>query len=173
MRIDVRDIRKARGLSLKRSLDAEVEPFDYRGETVSFRGPVHLDVHIHNAGGNLWADVAARGRVVSACARCLEPVERDLEFSYSEVFRRSDQEPLEDDLVRETVYEGDEIDLGEGFLEQLLLALPMRELCRSDCKGLCPRCGANLNQGDCGCDRTVVDPRLARLAELLRQGEDQ
>ncbi|HEX6988415.1 MAG TPA: DUF177 domain-containing protein [Bacillota bacterium] len=172
MRIDIGDIRKQRGRTLRRSLLATVEPLEFRGERIRFEGPLRLDVRLHNAGGRLWADVAVHGRVQATCARCLKPVERAVEFSYSEAFRRPDQEPLADEGVRETVFEGDEIDLSGGFEEQVLLALPMRDLCRPDCRGLCPVCGADLNEGDCGCDRTEIDPRFAPLAELLRRRDD-
>lgn len=172
LRIDIGDLHRQRGQTLERSLHAEVEPLEVRGEQVKFSGPVRLDVRLHNAGGRLWAEVGVRGRVQATCARCLRPVERSLDFSYSEAFRRPDQDPLEDDGVRETVYEGDVIDLAEGFQEQVILALPMRELCRADCRGLCPVCGADLNEGDCGCDRTTIDPRLASLAELLRKRDE-
>ena len=57
-----------------------------------------------------------------------------------------------DDLVRDT----------------LLVAEPLRELCKSDCKGLCPVCGQNLNEGQCDCDTFVPDPRLAALESLLK-----
>lgn len=176
LRIDIGNLLKQRGQTLERSVQADVEPLDVGGEQVEFEGPVRLDVRLHNAGGRLWADVKAHGRIRASCARCLKPVERALEFSYSEAFRRPDQDPLDDEGVRESVFEGDEIDLSEGFREQLLLALPMRQLCREDCRGLCPICGADLNEGDCGCRPNDVDPRLAPLAELadlLRRRDGQ
>jgi DUF177 domain-containing protein len=63
-------------------------------------------------------------------------------------------------------YDGEEVDLTPLIREQTLLALPTRPLCREDCRGLCPRCGANLNQGDCGCPTEAGDPRLSVLRSL-------
>ena len=69
-----------------------------------------------------------------------------------------------DELI---LVENDRLDLKELVLSDLLLNLPMKHLCREDCKGLCPKCGANLNEGECGCNRKPVDPRFAALRDLL------
>ena len=61
------------------------------------------------------------------------------------------------------------IDLGEVMREQFFLALPMKPLCRPECKGLCPICGANRNRQECGCREEWVDPRLAGLKNLLKR----
>jgi uncharacterized protein len=56
--------------------------------------------------------------------------------------------------------------LSDILAEQMLLILPMKVICRSDCRGLCPHCGANLNSEDCRCEARSADPRLAPLARL-------
>jgi uncharacterized protein len=65
-----------------------------------------------------------------------------------------------------SVYDGEEIDLTPFIREQMLLALPTRPLCSDDCRGLCPRCGANRNERDCGCREDMFDPRLSVLRSL-------
>src|SRR4029077_14778902 len=60
-----------------------------------------------------------------------------------------------------SLYEGEEVNLTPLIREQMLLALPTRPMCREDCRGLCPQCGANLNERDCGCDRETVQGRFA------------
>ncbi len=66
---------------------------------------------------------------------------------------------------------GEHVDLDDLVREQILLALPTRQLCRDDCKGLCPTCGANLNQTTCDCSAEEIDPRFAALAQLLAEEE--
>ena len=66
----------------------------------------------------------------------------------------------------------DGIDLAPVVRDVVIAALPIRNLCRPDCKGLCPKCGADLNQADCGCDREVVDPRLAALKDWMKNNSD-
>ena len=71
--------------------------------------------------------------------------------------------------AEEEVYSGKVIDLDPLVREQLVLSLPAYPVCREDCKGLCPVCGANLNERECGCDRHVPDPRWAGLKSIKLQ----
>ena len=74
------------------------------------------------------------------------------------------------DEMDDIIYvESDEVDLDDLLVPELILDMDIAVLCSEDCKGLCPKCGKNLNEGDCGCDRRVIDPRLAKLQELLKQ----
>jgi uncharacterized protein len=76
---------------------------------------------------------------------------------------------MQDEDVDISYYRDDRIDLNELLREQFYLALPMKPLCRDDCKGLCPQCGTNLNTGACSCATQWEDPRLAPLKGLLRE----
>ena len=80
-----------------------------------------------------------------------------------------DSEPeasFDPQLVDEEGYGGKEIDLRPAVREQVLLSIPPSPVCREDCKGLCPNCGKDLNEGECGCDRVAVDPRWAGLKAI-------
>jgi uncharacterized protein len=106
------------------------------------------------------------------CARCLDPVTEEVSRDF-DLFYRSMTSIAEDEELRlhndETeigFFEGDGIFLADIIAEQVNLALPMKVICRSDCRGLCPNCGANLNQEDCRCDKHPTDARLAPLARL-------
>ena len=85
----------------------------------------------------------------------------------SEASEGAETEVEEDDLET-SYYADDQIDLNEMMREQFYLALPMKPLCREDCKGLCPQCGTNLNTGTCDCAPVWEDPRLAALKQLKR-----
>lgn len=108
------------------------------------------------------------------CVRCLEPVDAPVEVETALLLLEK-TEASEDDtdderaLDREDlgvqVLDEPEIDTRELALEQMQLAVPMKPLCREDCKGLCGTCGQNLNEGDCDCE-PEVDPRWAALREL-------
>jgi uncharacterized protein len=122
------------------------------------------------------AKVLVRGTVKAAakfeCARCLGGIQRDLSFDLTHVLEpRPEPDRLGEDLelteedLDVSFFDGPEVDLEEVLREHLLLALPMRALCRDDCAGLCGRCGANLNQGVCECP-PEVDPRWAALQQL-------
>src|SRR5919112_562701 len=82
-----------------------------------------------------------------------------------ELVKAENVELQAEDLIL-SAYEGDAVDLDEIVREQTLLALPSRHLCREDCKGLCQKCGANLNENQCSCEQGETDPRWAALADL-------
>jgi uncharacterized protein len=80
--------------------------------------------------------------------------------------------PDGEDVVGLSEYRDDQIDLGEVVREQLYLALPMKPLCREDCKGLCPVCGVNRNRETCTCQQEWVDPRMAELKKWKTRNEN-
>jgi uncharacterized protein len=119
-----------------------------------------------------------RARLEVPCSRCLErfslPVEPDVDLTYQprpEQTTDADVELEEEDLTT-AFYRDHVIDLAEMIREQFYLALPMRPLCREDCRGLCPHCGTNLNAAACGCDVRWEDPRLAGLRSILDHRRD-
>ena len=105
---------------------------------------------------------------------CLTPVTYPLDFEIDEVLMSThdvdvlaehggDREMLE---TENWIYDDVHLDLNYLVLNAILTQLPLRHLCRPDCKGLCPHCGANLNEGPCDCENTEIDPRWAILAQL-------
>ena len=150
------------------------------------------EVELEEEGARLVADAAVEGNatrkgeqvrlrgtikteVELLCDRCAAPqsaplaVEFDTSFIPQEVEAGKEEnvELLPDDLGL-SAYEGDAVDLDELVREQILLALPSRHLCREDCKGLCQKCGANLNENQCSCEQGETDPRWAALADLKK-----
>jgi len=102
---------------------------------------------------------------VGVCRRCAEPVEGELTIHVQERFADAPLSgPSDEDLY--PIAPDDTIDLGPMARDAIVLELPMAPLCRDDCKGLCPQCGANRNEGDCGCV-APRDPRWANL-DVLR-----
>jgi uncharacterized protein len=77
------------------------------------------------------------------------------------------------ETVDEEPYSGKIIDLAPAMREQILLAVPPSPLCDEACKGLCPRCGKDLNQADCGCERTSIDPRWAALKSIQLEKKEK
>lgn len=165
------------GLSFNRRYEAgELDTRDYDFE---LEEPPTLEGRAIRAG----QDIRLRGEIKAAisapCDRCLNeisiPVEIPFDLFYAPVDASADQagerELRERDLDF-AVYENDQIDLDELLLEQLELSLPSRVLCREECRGLCPQCGADLNIEQCEC-KPQIDPRWQALADLKAGMEKQ
>lgn len=172
MFVDVSDLKRQVGNEETHEFAAQLEPLSKTGQEISFPEPVRVRVHLTNVGESILARVKADVKARVDCSRCLESFVMDLPLGYLEEFRREAQASgLESDSaghdIRVSTYEGDFIQLDQGLEEQVLLSLPLQTLCRSDCRGLCPRCGRNLNRETCDCEVEDGDPRLAVLKDLL------
>lgn len=143
-------------------------------DSVRLLEPVEAKGKASRKDGRVRLEGEVRTRIEKACDRCLRPVSETVAARFEIRFvppaeAASETPVLEaDDLDVEPLL-GDTIDFDEIVREQILLGVDMRSLCRTDCRGLCLDCGADLNEGDCGCHKEDVDPRWAAL-KTLRQG---
>ena len=111
------------------------------------------------------------------CSRCLEayslPVDAafDLRYQPHSTNAGEGEREIEEDDLSTAFYDNDMIDLGQLMVEQVYLSLPMKPLCRAECRGLCAVCGTNLNRDTCACTSEVEDPRLAPLKALTKKAD--
>lgn len=104
------------------------------------------------------------------CDCCLKEVTLPFEISFEEEvdFTKSGEERAEE--LDETYYiAGYDLDVEQLIRQELMLEFPSKILCKEDCKGLCRICGADLNKGECGCDRTSLDPRMAAIQDIFNK----
>ncbi|ANS73945.1 metal-binding protein [Paenibacillus yonginensis] len=137
---------------------------------VSSIAPLVSDLQLYAAGEDM-VDVTGtlKTELHVACSRCLTPVARVIDIDFKERFIHGQEPEQEQDLDDNAIYVEDEsVDLVPYLEESLMLNLPFAVVCKDDCKGLCPACGTNLNEHDCGCDTTAVDPRLAALKDFFK-----
>jgi len=129
-----------------------------------FRDPVHVTGAVTVRAGVVTLSARVGFVFYGACDRCLTPFTKtyDLPLEHTLVTTLENEE--NDDFILLDNYQ---LDLDDLVLADMLLELPYKSLCREDCRGLCPLCGKNLNEGLCGCNRKSVDPRLAILGQLL------
>ena len=148
-----------------------------REVTFDIPDPFHIeDVLFSNLDGTLRLSrtpqgILVQGRMIvginTECVRCLSGFEYPFEIEINELFV-----PVTSENARETdpmyhIDEGYVIDLAPIVREEGVLSLPIQTLCGPDCKGLCPTCGQNLNEGQCDCIHDDIDPRFAALRALL------
>lgn len=112
------------------------------------------------------------GQVEVQCARCLENVTRDLDGAFDLLYRplgavqRDDEVSISQAETEVGFYKGDGVLLEDVLREQVLLAVPVKAVCREDCRGLCPQCGQDWNKGKCACQQAHSDPRWNALRDL-------
>jgi uncharacterized protein len=155
-------------------IDRRFEPAAFAVDGADFRvvAPVHLVVDVRRDGHSVRLSGHVETTLECDCSRCLEPFPIPLRAAVDSLFLpatentgEGEREVQEDDLGV-SFYRDDQIDLADVLREQFILAVPMKPLCRETCKGLCPVCGANLNERDCGGHEGWVDPRLEGLKKL-------
>lgn len=99
------------------------------------------------------------------CDRCLEVVKSPIDFELSVDLDFNDTEEAVED---QSFLDGHIIDIDEMLYPEIFINLPSKVLCRDDCMGICRVCGKNLNQGECGCDTFVADPRMAAISDIFK-----
>lgn len=171
MRVDLRAL-EAGPIELAAELapdDAALGPLER-----SLRGPVRVSGRITESGqGQYFWDGRIRVTVDAQCRRCLTPVEVPVDAPVRVLFSAA-QDAGDDPSVYLVPARATELDLGAAVREELILAIPEYVVCREECRGICPRCGADLNRGPCDC-RPEPDARWRALEALkgLRSDDDQ
>ena len=140
----------------------QVDPLEVRATAELLDDQIRISGELHT-------------RLEMVCARCLEPVQEEISRDF-DLFYRPLQPVNPDEEVRLknqdteiAFYEGEGMFLTDVLAEQVLLAIPIKVICRSDCRGLCPSCGANLNADECRCEKHATDARLTPLARLKQE----
>ena len=153
------------------------EPADVDQAEDAYRvvAPVHLDFDIHKDKDRFRLVGTVQTELELPCSRCLDgfrmPIDApfDVRFLPASEMSTEEEREIEEEDLETSYYRNDQIDLDELLREQFYLALPMKPLCRDDCRGLCSQCGINLNTDRCECAAEWEDPRLAALKALKKE----
>ncbi len=177
-------------LDLSRFLSSDEEKLEFEGELalndtnldiddLRIIFPVKYKGSIYDLNGELVLELDISYDFIANCDRCLKEFKNHRETSYK-AYNFKDPSFYDEDSVDEYFeIKNDSIDLSEIIISQVITSIPGKNLCSEDCKGLCPHCGKNLNDGDCGCwdvEEEVkveekVDPRFEKLLDLFKDEE--
>jgi uncharacterized protein len=169
-------------------VDRRIEPAAFDSATGDFKvvSPATLTGEVRKDGQKVRLQGKLTATLEVACSRCLEPLNVPIDLALDLLFLpatpaagtahgravahgkddEDDGDPVADDDLGVSYYKDDVLDLGDIVREQFYLVLPMKPLCRNDCRGLCPVCGINRNRETCTCRADWVDPRLEPLKNL-------
>ncbi|MDY3928903.1 MAG: DUF177 domain-containing protein [Clostridia bacterium] len=172
MIIDLSSILKDYGGVMKVCVKSDFKDTDFLGEKFSFPEGLLVDGRITNNTKSLHLSAKVTGKLVTVCARCLKPVEDDVSFDISEILVRDDDKDkvTDEDVV---IFSGYTLDIDDIVIDNFLMNISGKYLCKEDCKGLCPKCGQDLNLGECECSDEEIDPRWAALAEIMKNSDTE
>ena len=178
MKLDLRPLLAGeRLLTFNYELPLDIDPEDTASflSGVSFPSPMKVEGEITNTAGYMRMTLTMSVDYQTECARCLKPVcgnfSLDLEKTVAprKLISDLDEDRLDDYAIIDDGF----LDMDEQLREQLEMEFPVRFLCKDDCRGLCQKCGHNLNEGECGCDTHDFDPRLEPLRKLLEKMKEE
>ena len=162
MLFDVKPILHTPGKRLEFQFELDLSDVEFAGR-YPVSQPVSVSGQVRNTADVLELELTARTTLDAVCDRCGKEFLQDKEVPYSCMLAEELQDEDNDEIV---LLEEGKVDLSDLARTAFILGMDTKTLCSEDCKGLCPRCGADLNLGPCSCEKEV-DPRLAVLAKLL------
>lgn len=170
LEINIGKVRNVKGA--RQTYELEERVFDFMTPDWQLCGPMTVSMEIVNEGRLLSLTGVAKATLEAKCDRCLDQVIRSVEAIITEQLLYANDAPQYSHLAigeleeQYYLYHNDHFDVADIVREAILAELPLKVLCQEDCRGLCLKCGQNLNRGQCSCDTTEIDPRLAILAKL-------
>ena len=162
----------ADGTVREMEIKPEFRSLDWGGMSypVSSEQPLHIRLS-HT--GSRHVQVKAWGEVHlnMPCDRCAKDVDVTVGIDYdNEIDANTTAEERIADLDEQPYIDGPNLDIDGLVRNEMILNLPLKVLCREDCKGVCPKCGRDLNEGACDCEQGSPDPRMAAILEIFRAG---
>jgi uncharacterized protein len=141
-------------------------------EDAVFLLPLHADITVKKIGEEVYVKGKIKTLLSFVCSRCLVPFEFPVDSLFDLVYLPEElevaREELSGDDLETSYYYSRKLDLKEVILEQLNLTFPVKPLCSETCRGICPVCGKNINNGDCSCVTEDSDSRLEKLKIFLK-----
>lgn len=174
MLLNLSDVFKEQGKVVRVDAPVEMKGFRTRMGEYPVKESSALELVLTNVESNR-VRVEGHGKLVfqAVCDRCLCDVPVELEL-------RTERFVVPPEMLREDDEEVDDLSFMEGFClntetllyNEILENWPAKILCKDDCKGICPVCGKNRNDGDCGCDTFIPDPRMAAIQDVFKRGKE-
>lgn len=170
MIINLSDFFNREGMSGTKEISLELDSFHNGIEAYRIISQTPLTLHMsYIENGKMKLTGSLKLVADLQCDRCLKSVETAIEVSIEREIYAPDREDLDGDLLEDQSFmDGYQLDLDALLQEEICMNWPLKILCKDDCKGICRVCGKDLNEGECGCDTFVPDPRMAAIADLFK-----
>ena len=163
MILDLKSVFVSEGASLPVSFELDMSQMVFSG-TCPIKNAVPVTGSVSNRAGIVTADLLCKVEYAAPCDRCGKETIKQHNVHIKRVLVSQLADRTDDEIIE---IPNMQLDAGELCTDEIVLYLPMKHLCKEDCKGVCPECGKDLNEGVCGCKTDSHDPRLQALAQLL------
>lgn len=173
MLIKLTDVLTYNDKVVQKKAQIEMESFDSKLGSYEIVDKSDVDLLITHIGNKrITIETKADLSVMIPCDRCLEPVKTKFHIdALKEVNMNLSEEDRVKELDEKDYIIGYDLDVDKLIYGEILINWPMKITCKNDCKGICNRCGANLNLGECGCDRAELDPRMAAIRDIFNNSK--
>ncbi|MDD6037582.1 MAG: DUF177 domain-containing protein [bacterium] len=172
MTLDISDVFSLENKEVTRKVHIDMETFQSRQGEFPIQSGEPFDLQIVNVEGKrLQLSGETRVTVQIPCDRCLQEVTHNIsiEIEKEVPIKTDDTQQTEDDDEAEAYIEDGILDVDRLVYNEILVNWPAKILCKSDCKGICPKCGANLNLTTCDCEQGELDPRMAQFQDVFNK----
>ena len=164
MLFELKSVFQNEGEEKKVNYKLDIADIDIDG-VFPFRTPIDVTATAKNRASLVSLTIRACFSYSRSCDRCSTDFTREMDMLFEHKLAQTLVDDGNDDYIETPDFK---LELDEVVISDILLSLPQKNLCKEDCKGLCQSCGKNLNEGECGCQRKEIDPRLSALADLLK-----
>lgn len=173
MLINLTDVFTSAGKDRRESLIYEPDFFSYMGNTYRIQEKSPVAFSFSNTGnGRALIKGSLNLTMEIPCDRCLQTVKVPLEIAFEQEVFSPDADEQSEDQDEQSFMQGYELDVEAFVNNEILIHMPVKVLCRPDCRGICKKCGHNLNEGECGCDTFVPDPRMAAIKDIFNADKE-
>ena len=170
MSIDISSVVTCENKEVIEKVQIELEAF--RSKMGSFpitqKAPVELKI-ANQENRKLLIQGTVDFTALIPCSRCLEEIPTNIHFDIDKELRLEGSSVVDEEMDDSDYLIGFDLDVDRLIYEEILVNWPMKVLCSDDCKGICKVCGINLNKGDCNCQRTELDPRMAAFQDVFNK----
>lgn len=173
MLMNLTDVFSMEGKDIEENLVLEADEVSCMGNTYPVAEKFPVCVKCSNIGkGKALVSGRVSMVLLIPCDRCLKEVKVPLSFEFTEEVISPDAADWTEDEEKQDFLQGYELDIEALVNSEILVNMPVKVLCKPDCKGICKQCGHDLNEGDCGCDTFVPDPRMAAIKDIFNANKE-
>jgi uncharacterized protein len=168
--LDLTDVCSCENKELTKEAVIELTSFDSKLGVFPFieKKPFELRI-VNEENKDLLIHGETDVRIAIPCDRCLEEVPTDFHLVFDKKFLLEDADTSEEEMDEADYMKGFQLDIDKMVYDEILVNWPMKVLCREDCKGICKKCGTNLNVKTCDCEKSELDPRMAAIQDIFNK----